>query len=68
MKFDYTHGNKAKYIVSIYGWNVADHYYCDSYKGAKQLFDSIKSEKHEEGTILSLSDSIKDVRKEFVRF
>ena len=68
MRFDYTHGNRAKYIVSLYGWNVGDHYYCDSYKQAKRIFDDIKNREHEKGTTLSLSDIAKDIRKEFMKF
>ena len=68
MKFNYTHGNKAKYMVNLYGWDVEDHYYCDTYKAAKKLFDSIRERDHEEGTVLSITDLTKDIRKEFVRF
>lgn len=68
MNFNYTHGNKTKYIVSLYGWNVEDHYYCDTYKGAKRIFDSIKGKKHESGTTLTIADAVKYVRKEFIKF
>lgn len=68
MRFDYTHGNKAKYMVSLYGFNVEDHYYCDTYKGAKAVYDGLLGASHAKGTVLSLSDLTKDVRKEFKRF
>ena len=68
MRFDYTHGNGAKYIVTLYGCNVEDHYYLDTYKDAKRLFERIKGGKHEKGTALSLSDIVKDHRKEFYKF
>ena len=68
MKFDCTHGKKAKYLVSLYGWNVEDKWYCNTYGEAKRIFNEIKSVYQSSGTILSLTDMVKDIRKEFVRF
>lgn len=67
MRFDYTHGNEAKYMVSLYGWNVQDYYYYASYKDAKEAFKNIQSEGHKD-VALSLWDLKKDVRKEYVKF
>jgi hypothetical protein len=68
MRFDYTHGKGAKYLVSLYGFNVEDKYYCDTYKEAKRIFNSIKMGKHAEGTVVSLTDMQKDYRKMFFKF
>lgn len=68
MNFDYTHGRGAKYLVSLYGFNVEDRYYCDTYKEAKRIFKAIKDSKQTEGTVLSLTDMVKDFRKEFIKF
>lgn len=68
MRFDYTHGEGAKYLVSLYGFNVEDHYYYHTYREAKRAFKTIKDSKQAEGTILSLTDIVKDCRKEFMKF
>lgn len=68
MKFDCTHGKKAKYLVSLYGDTVEDKWYCSSYWEAKKIFDKVKLMYQPSGTILSLADMVKDVRKEFKRF
>ena len=41
MRFDRTSGKEARYMVTLYGWNVEDHYYCDSYKTAKKILKNI---------------------------
>ena len=68
MRFDCTHGNKAKYIVSLYGWDVEDHFYCDTFKNAKRIFNIAKGTKFRKGTALSLYNIQKDIRKEYVKF
>ena len=65
MKFDYTKGQEARYMVSIYRWNVDDHYYLHNYRDAKKLFDEIKQK--EEDASVSLWDLKKDIRKEYAR-
>lgn len=64
MRFDYTKGQKARYIVSVY-WGdmiVEDHYYFHYYKEAEAMFDKLKSDA-KEGTHISLYDMVKDIRK-----
>lgn len=66
MRFDRTKGMKARYIVTLYGWNVQDHYYFHYLKEAKELFGKLNNGKHDKGTIISLSDLVKDKRLAFV--
>ncbi len=66
MKFDYTKGKKAQYMVSIYSWNFSDHYYFSDADTAKKFFKKAGKEK-EEGVSVSLWDMQKDIRKEFVK-
>ena len=68
MKFDYTKGNVAKYIVSVYNWNLNDHYYFHYYNDAKKMFNELSSKKFDEGTSISISDIVKDIRKDFYKF
>ena len=65
MKFDYTHGKPAKYMVSRYGWNTSDQYYANSMEQAKAIFTQLK-ETVNEGAI-SIYDLKTDTRKAFVR-
>jgi hypothetical protein len=67
MKFDYTHGNSAKYMVSIHRWNGSDQYYCESFKQAKDLFNQVTEKGLENETSVSIWDMKKDIRKEFAR-
>lgn len=72
MKFDYTHGNEAKYMVSRYGWATQDQYYVDSMATAKKLFEALKGRNEWKSTSsewksISIYDLKKDVRKAFVR-
>ena len=66
MRFDYTKGQVAKYMVSIHRESGDDFYYFHYFKGAKELFDSAKT-REAEGTSLSLYDMKKDIRKEYAR-
>lgn len=66
MRFDYTKGQGAKYMVSIHRESGDDFYYFHYFKGAKELFDSAKT-REAEGTSISLYDMKKDIRKEYVR-
>ena len=68
MRFDCTNGKTARYIVSVYNWNIDDHSYYHYYKDAKILFDKLKARDFENGTVISIYDLIKDQRKEFIRF
>lgn len=64
MKFDYTHGKTAKYMVSVHGWNVSDQYYYADYRSAKEMFRRIVG-RQQNGISVSLWDMVKDFRKEF---
>ena len=68
MTFDYTRGQKANYLVHIYTWNLNDKLYNHAFKEAKHHYDELVAEEWEEGTIISLSDLNKDVRKAYKRF
>lgn len=67
MRFDYTKGQEARYMTSVYGVNVEDHYYYHIYKEAKAAFDRLKGLEHEPGTSISVYDLKNDVKKEFAR-
>lgn len=64
MKFDYTGGQKAKYCVGLYGFNVMDFYYFSEYKRAKEMYDKLKRTKRD-GLAVSLYNMAKDERKFF---
>lgn len=66
MKFDYTKGQTAKYMVNIYRWNTDDQYYVHYYREAKQLLEWAKK-KEAEGTTISIYDIKNDIRKEYAR-
>ena len=69
MKFDFTKGKPARYLVGIYMPNGChDHIYYHYYKEAKQKIKQLIDSKHyEKGTRISLSDIKKDIRKEYIR-
>ena len=69
MKFDFTHGKKVRYMVSVHRWNVDDHMYFHNYKDAKNKFDELRGNKNlNEGTSINLYDVINDIRKMHYRF
>ena len=45
MRFDYTHGERAKYVVSVSDWNCGDLYYTSNIDSAMKLFRSITKER-----------------------
>ena len=66
MKFDYTHGKPARYLVAITWWNGRDLYYFNAYRGAINLYNTILTNNdYPTGSAISLYDIRKDVRKEF---
>lgn len=69
MRFDYTHGLEAKYMVSVYGDTVCDHYYFHYYNAAKKMFNNIVADCGGGfyGYTISICDIKKDVRKDFAR-
>ena len=69
MKFDFTEGKSAIYMVSIYDHvgchdQLYYHYYRDAEAKLKELSESGF---YESGTVMSLYDIKKDVRKRFIR-
>ncbi len=66
MRFDYTKGKEAKYMVTLYSWNVNDRSFFHSFDEAKALFDRLKNSELKDA-LVSLWDVKKDVRKEYVR-
>lgn len=66
MKFDYTKGEKAKYMVGVYRETVNDHYYVHSMAEAKKLFSNLAM-KERKGVRISIYDMVKDVRKAFIQ-
>lgn len=67
MKFDYTHGKEAKYMVSAYCWSGSDQYYVESMTQAKKLFESLKQSNEGRDAVVSIYDLKKDIRKAFAR-
>lgn len=68
MKFNFTNGKTAKYMVSVYKWNQQDCYYYHFFKDAMKKFESLKSLPFEKDTVVSIYDVKNDIRKAFVRF
>ena len=52
MKFNYS--EKAKYMVSIYGWNVCDHLYYESLEKAEAKYEELCKQDYALGTLVSL--------------
>lgn len=69
MKFDFTKGQPAKYMVSVYDpAGCHDQLYYHYFKEAKAELCRLKeSGFYEKGTIISIYDLQKDIRKEFIR-
>lgn len=67
MKFNYTRGKEARYMVHVYAWNVNDMYYVHYYKDARRLYESILTGTLESGTAVSIYDIKKDIRKAFYK-
>ena len=68
MKFNHTKGRDARYVVSLYAWNVEDYHYFYYFREAKKLFDELCGQPQEKGTVVHITDISKDVRKEFKKF
>lgn len=67
MMFFCTKGKPAVYLVSIYNWNVEDKTYFHYLKDAKAFFERAKHMPHENGTVISIYDIKKDIRKAFYK-
>lgn len=68
MRFDFTSGKEARYIISVYSWNIEDHIYYHYYKEAKWYFDRLVEKGFEDGVVVSLYDLKNDKRKCFKKF
>ena len=68
MVFDKTKGEKAKYIVMTYGWNVEDRYIFHSYNEARKFWKELTGKNWEKGTAISLYDVEHDIRKEYAKY
>lgn len=66
MKFDYTEGKKATYMISVHWWNGGDQYYFGGYRKAKEHFNKL-AENVKDGVSISLYDMKKDTKKDFVK-
>lgn len=62
MRFDYTNGKTAKYILSIYSDVIADHYYYADLASARKLFNKLTSAELPRGTSVHIYNLKKDVR------
>lgn len=65
MRFDYTKGKSARYLVSLHGWDVVDRYYFHYFKEAKDLFEQVKANQLKEGHKVSIYDLKTDELKAF---
>lgn len=65
MRFDFTHGKPAKYMVSLYGWNVEDHIYFSEWEAARDCFERKKGN-ITAGQSLSLVDMANDFQMQYV--
>lgn len=74
MKFYITSEESAKYIVTEYSSTVEDHWYYPSYREALEKYNKIIDRLTgyipdlTRGTVVSIYDLKKDVRKNFHRF
>lgn len=68
MRYDYTKGKEARYILSVNRWNGSDYLYFHEYSEAKRAFEKHKLIVEEYGTSLNIYDLKKDVRKCHYRF
>lgn len=75
MKFDFTNGEKANYMVNLYIWDEktgmwggGDHMYYHSFAEAKSKFKELSDQPMEPNTVISVDDMHKDIRKLFKRF
>lgn len=66
MKFDYTKGETAKYIVNVYYpvWSD-DHYYYHSYKDSMEKFNQLKENRTD--VRISVYDLKNDIRKAYAK-
>lgn len=67
MRFNCTKGKSAKYIVSLYGWDIEDRWYYHYFKDAKARFKQIMVSQLKEGYVASIFDLEKDERKAFAK-
>lgn len=70
MRFDYTKGAEARYMVSLHEELTYDCYYFGNYQSAKRFYDGAVAEARSakrENLSISLTDIIKDVRKAFTK-
>ena len=67
MKFDYTDGNEARYMVSVYGWNIEDQYYVHTMFEARKLFKGLTEAHKDSNVAISIYNLSTDTRKEFIR-
>ena len=66
MKFNYTKGEEARYLVMVYMELGDDQYYYHTYREAKAKFEALKEDESlEDGAHLSIYDMINDVRKDY---
>lgn len=74
MRFDYTHGKEARYVVVLYSLTgfSSDHYYFHEYRKAKEFFKQAcetEQARETESTVeaISVYDMKRDIRKDFCR-
>ena len=66
MRFDFTKGKEARYMVGVFMEINEDLYYFHTYREAKAKFDELKEDENlEDGAHLSIYDMIKDIRKDY---
>ena len=67
MRFDYSKGKEARYLVAIHYETTDDYYFFHYYADAKLLFKNCKENNGAKIRTLVLSDLKLDVRKDFFR-
>ena len=68
MKFDYTHGKPAKFMVTVYGWNIEDRFLYNTYADAEKQYKIICAKDYDNDWATSLYDLVKDERKAYHKF
>ena len=67
MRFDFTKGKEPRYLVQVYAEWGNDQFYYYYFKEAMEKFRKLKEKEWGIGTIITVYDMVKDIRKEYVR-
>ena len=67
MRFYYNKEKEPKYMVSLYAWNIEDHWYYDNMRQAKDKVMNLTETEWESDVTISLHNMRRDERKIFIK-